>query len=197
LDREEAMGFAGLNLRLDAAERRTFLLLTTGHVLFVVALFNAAKLSEDYGLYAITPLFGLPLVLFGPRDRRIARSIVLLLGFALVHYAAVYCAAKSLRLPFTGAGLTNALWVAGGIGGLIGGMGSLALCALGRLLRPGRPAMLAIAIAVLCAIGAVGVTLMFQGWDAMAGEMAIARYLILYTPWQLAFAYFLAKLLRD
>ena len=183
-----------MNFRLNAAERRVFLLLAAGHVMFAVALLTLAERLGDYGLYAITPLFGLPLVLFGPRDRWRVRASVLLLGFALIHYAAVFFAGRSFRIPFSGQGFTDSLWIAGAIGGLVGAAGSLALCALGRMLRPASQAMLAIAVVALCLIGAVGVGLLFDRSD---GPGASFRFFILYTPWQLAFAYFLAKLLRD
>jgi hypothetical protein len=187
----------GIELGFDAAERRTFLLLAAGHLLFAAALFTVAPLIEENGLYAIAPLFGVPLALLGRGDRRLVRALVLVVGFGLVHYGAVYCAVKSVRVPFTGEGFTDSLWIPGAIGGLIGAAGSFALCALAGLLRPGSRAMLAAGVAVLTAVGAVGVYMLMSRMGTTDGKGSVASYLFIYTPWQLAFAWFLAKLLRN
>lgn len=193
----ERADIGGVDFGLDAAERRTFLLLVAGHLLFVAAMFTVAPQIGENGLYWIAPLFGLPLAVLGRGDRRLVRALVLILGFALIHYAAVFCAIKSVRVPFTGGGFTDSPWVPGAIGGSIGAVGSFALCALAGLLRPARRPQLAMATAALTAVGAVGVWLLLGRMGKTDGQETIASYLFVYTPWQLVFAYCLAKLLRS
>lgn len=183
---------AMLDLRLSPAERRTFLALALGHVLFAVALFTVAGALGEYAFYWITPLFGLPYLVLGPRGQLPARAFVLLIGFAAVHYGAALLASKCFAVPFTGTGLTGEIWICGAIGGAAGAVASFALCRLCGLLRPGGWGMLAAGTLTLTVLGAIGLSLAFTGWD----KDAVAPMLLLYTPWQLAFAWFLAKTLR-
>lgn len=184
---------ASIDLDLSPAERRTFLALAAGHALFAVALLTIAPLIQDFGLYAITPLFGLPLLVAGPRDRVAVRALVLLPGFALAHYCAVYLAVSSIKLPFVGGGFADSPFVIGAIGGAVGGAASLLLCTLGGMMRPRMGAQATAGVLVLAAVGALGVWAIFQ-INGSDGE--VAAMLSLYTPWQLVFAYLLAKLLR-
>jgi hypothetical protein len=183
---------AALDFRLSPAERWTFLWLAAGHLLFAIVLMAGGEALGDNGLYLITPLFGLPLVLLGPRDRLAARAFVLLIGFAAVHYGAVWLARNSYAVPFTGAGFTSDIGLCGAIGGAVGAAVSFALCRLFGLVRPGAGAMLVTGTLVLTIVGAVGVSILMVN---LKGE-SLAWMLLLYTPWQLAFAYFLAKTLR-
>lgn len=184
-----ARGFELRNLAPGGTEWRTFLALAAGHLLFAAALVTVAEPLGDYGLYIITPLYALPLVLAGPKDRILVRILVLLIGFALVHYGASWCAAKSYRHPFTGEGLTDSLLVAGAIGGAVGAAGSLLLCRIGGLMRAGAEIALMAGIVLLATMGGVGLSLAL-------GEESKIGLLALYTPWQLAFAWVLAKTLR-
>ncbi len=182
---------------LDRAELRTFLALAGGHLLFVAGMFVIAPLIGDYGLYAITPLYFLPLLAVGPKDQLAVRAAVLLLGITVVHYFAVFLAIKSIAMPFSGQqGFTDSPWVPGAIGGLVGAMGSVLLLMLGRMLRPGRRTTQWIAIALLTVIGAVSVRFaVFR--TGSEGDNGVAPLLWIYTPWQLTYAYLLAKLLRS
>jgi hypothetical protein len=186
-----------MDFTLSAGERRTFLLLAAGHVLFVAALFTVAERFHEYGLYVIAPLFGLPLAVMGRGDRRLVRALVLLLGFALVHYGAVFCATQSFHIPYSESGFTEEVWVSGAIGGAIGAGGAFLLCALAGLFRLERQGMLVAALIALTAIGALGVQIFFDHVGGTEGMAPPTPYLFIYTPWQLAFAWFLAKLLRN
>lgn len=184
---------AAFDFRLDRAERRTFLLLALGHLLFAIALMTVAASLGDYGFYLITPLFGLPLLVLGPRDHLAARAFVLLPGFAAIHYGAVWLAQQSYAVPFTDKGFTDLIPLCGAIGGLAGAAASFALCRLGGLLRPGSWPMALAGLAALTVLGAVGLSIAIGNM----GDSAVGWLLFLYTPWQLAFAYFLAKTLRS
>jgi len=177
---------------LNPAERRTFVALAFGHLLFAAALFTVAKGLGENAIYYLTPLFGLPLLLVAPRERIAARAFVVLIGFAAVHYGATAIAQQSYAFPFTGDGFTSSEGLCGAIGGAIGAVGSFGLCALLGLLRPRPYVMLAVGTLVLSGLGGLGVTL----WLMEKAPEAIAPMLWLYTPWQLAFAYFLAKTLK-
>jgi hypothetical protein len=192
----DTIAAGGLDLGLDRTELRTFLALAAGHLLFAAGLFTIAPLIQDYGLYAITPLFGLPLLVFGPKDRLAVRALVLLAGITAVHYFAVYLANESVAIPFSGhPGFIDSPWAPGAIGGLVGATGSFALLALSGMLRPGGYATLGIAILALTVIGAVSVRYSVFGPHS-GGDNGIVPLLWIYSPWQLAFAYFLAKLLK-
>jgi hypothetical protein len=182
---------AGLDFGLSRTERRTFLALVAGHALFVLALFTVAEHLGEYGLYLITPLFGLPLLVTGPKARFAARALVLLVGFPLLHFAAATLARQCYRVPFAGEGFTDSLWLCGAIGGVAGAAGSFALCALCGIFRPGAGTMAVAGTIVLAVLGGVGLS---AAVSFMPGD-AVAPLLLLYTPWQLAFAYFLAKTL--
>jgi hypothetical protein len=179
---------------LDAAELRTFLLLLGGHVLFFAVFFAAGALLEGNSLYLAAAVYGLPLVLFGPRDRRLERVLVLLVGIGVIHFCAVYLAIQSVPIPFTRPGLTDSVWVPGAIGGLVGAAGTFALCALAGLVRPGKRVTMIVATLVLTVIGSLGVRFGILREGPPAGDFA--PFVIIYTPWQLVFAYFLAKTLR-
>ena len=182
-------GRAGPDFGLNAGERRTLYALVAGHLLFVAALFTVAEWLGDYGLYIVTILYGLPLLLVGPRDRIAVRALVLLAGFPALHWAAASLARQAYSVPFTGQGFTDSMALCGAIGGAIGAAGSFALCALCGLLRPDARAMAIAGTLVLTILGALGLSAMFS----LMPKESVTPMLLLYTPWQLAFAYFLAK----
>lgn len=99
--------------------------------------------------------------------------------------------AKSYRVPFHGEGLTDSILLAGAIGGAVGGAGSLLPCRIAGLVRPGADRMLIAGAVVLAGVGAVGLSLTNIGAGTNLGLPP------LYTPWQLAFAYVLARTLRS
>ncbi len=175
-------------------EWRTFLLLVAGHLLFVAALFVRGGFLGNLQIHVSIALFGLPLLLFGQRDRIVARGLVLLIGFSLVHYCAFKLAQTSFRVPFSGEGLTDSPWVPGAIGGAVGAAGAFALCALAGLLRPGVRGLLLAGTLALVVIGSAGVRIGVFG-ESARDEMPWGL-LWVYVPWQLVFAYLLAKVLR-
>jgi hypothetical protein len=170
--------------------RRPFPLFAAGAVLFALALAAWVNLGRDdlmLWLALLTPLFGLPYLVLGARARwRTALYVLLLLP--AFHFAAIWGAMYSV-------GSHNASgYVAGAAGGVIGALLSfLALAAL-RLVRPRPLAAMAAGLVVLALLGAVGI----QQMDFLSdtGWSQYGLILSLSLPWQLAFAFLLARLLR-
>lgn len=188
----------GFRPGLTPAERVTFKWLVLGHILYAVALYIVLAANLEMGNIWITPLFALPLVLLGPKDRVWIRALVLLVGFSGIHYLATILAADSYEPAISVAARragTSPL-VPGLVGGAVGAAGSLALCALFRLTRRDKATLtLGLAgIVLLAIVGSLGVYGMLRGFGGAVGP--IGPFLVLYTPWQIAFAYVLAKLLR-
>jgi hypothetical protein len=189
----------GSGLALEGPEWRTFAKLIAGEALFIAAAslplpFHVDGLLDR--LYFLVALFGLPLLLFGPRNRLLIRALVYLIGIPVAHYLAVQATATSLRLdhlPFgvTKSGWTNDPFLCGATGGLVGSAVSLLFCWVAGLARLTTIPRTAAAILFLAAIGGAGVSAMF------AVQNSDQAWLALYVPWQAAFAYVLAKLLRS
>lgn len=188
----------GFRPGLSPAELATFKWLVLGHIVFAVALFVVLSGDLDMGNVWITPLFALPLVLLGPKDRIWIRALVLLVGFTGIHYLATILAIDSyepaIAIAARRAG-TSPL-VPGLVGGAVGAAGSFALCALFRLTGRDKATLMTglVGIVLLAAVGSLGVYGFLRGFGSVAGP--IGPFLVLYTPWQLVFAYVLAKLLR-
>jgi hypothetical protein len=171
--------------------RAPFPLLAAGAVLYVVTVaVSVAMMPGDTLTHAelLIPLFGLPLLLLGGRAGwRTALYVLLLLP--AFHWAAVCAAIYSTNWRHSDS------WVPGLAGGVTGALLSfLALAAL-RLARPRPAARMAAGILVLALLGGFGIVRMDfldgTGW----GDYGLL--LSLYLPWQLAFAFFLARLLRQ
>jgi hypothetical protein len=179
---------------LSPEQRRAFLLMLAGHLLYAIAFYLAGMwLQIEYFNVWITPLFALPLLIWGPRDRLAVRALVLLVGFTAVHYVAMWAAISSVPIPTGRSGLSDSPWVPGAIGGAIGGIGSLGLCLLAGLLRPGTRSLCLLGVLLLTLVGSLGVA---NTAFATGGAARIFGWYVLYTPWQLAFAYVLAKVLK-
>jgi hypothetical protein len=170
--------------------RRPFPLFVAGALLYaaVVAVCRPFAAGGDMlGLLELlVPLFGLPYLLLGGRAGWPSALYFLLLvpGF---HYLAVLAAIQST--DWRGSG-----FVPGLIGGLVGSLLSFgALLAL-RLAKPGAAAAMGLGVGILTLLGGLGVWKM----DFFAGT-ALDDYgllLVLYLPWQIAFGFFLSRLLR-
>jgi len=136
----------------------------------------------------LVPLFGLPFVLLG-RGPRWRTALYLLLLVPAFHYLAVLAAVSSLD----GMGRTRIL-PPGAIGGLLGAtLSFLALAAL-RLSRRRVLVTMIAGIVVLGLLGHFGV----QEMDFLSGTRLSGYDLLLslYLPWQIAFGFFLSRLLR-
>lgn len=177
------------DLALDSAAGSAFKWLVLGHILFAAGLFLLAVVRINP--YWLTPLFGLPLVWAGRGHRVGVKVAVLLVGFTLAHWLAIQAAAQvdAVEHPML-PGL-----VSGGIGAGL----SLLLIVVSGLARPGVPtAIFAVfGAALMAGIGSLVVYLyMTTGAGGGADVGQWVQLLKIYTPWQIAFAYVLAKVLR-
>jgi len=180
-----------LNLALDGAGLEAFKWLVVGHVAYVVGLAVMVALRIEHGMVWVTPLFGLPLLWRGRDHRLWGKVAVLLVAFTAVHYLAVQLAIRSYG--------DQAAVVPGLVGGAVGAAGSFALAALFGLLRPGAATLIfaMFATVLLAAVGSMGVYLyLTTGAPNDSTLAALVQLLKIYTPWQIAFAYALAKVLR-
>lgn len=185
-----ANGFSASSLSISGASARTFMSLIAGHLLFVAGLAAVIQYQVDRGNIWITPLFGLPWLILGPKDRFWQKALFVIVALTAVHYLAVEVA---VRNP-TG---TPSSWWLGAISGAIGGAASLLIAALLALLRrDSQTLMLAvIGTVLLTVLGAIGVHMFLAGGGADA-DGQLLDFLWIYTPWQIGFAYVLATLLR-
>jgi len=171
-------------------EWRTLGLLIAGTALFAITLRYSPIRPAIVAMFVLTPLFGLPWLLFGPHDRIVVRALVVVLGFPLAHCLAVGAglalAMSNRGFPFTPGGWTNSMAAAGAVSGVVGCGVSLMLCALAGLIRPGRRLAILLGTLLLGAVGAV----------ALAAIDGNRSYLAVDAIWQSAFAYLLAKTLR-
>ena len=176
-------------------DRPTFVSLLVGHVIFLALAAAAGPLSG----FLFTPIFVLPMLIVRRRSGLLGREIlvfaVLMTG---VHYLAVR-QAIGLEVPLTSVwpNLPED-WLAGGSAGLIGSAATFALIALFRLARPElrTAAILLIGTVLLTGLGAVGVATAgaMTGWEGIVGNLIFC--LLVYTPWQIAFAAILALVLH-
>jgi hypothetical protein len=171
------------------AQRRAWMLFATGAGLFAAAC--AALAGEDAipGMVAVylTPLFGLPyLAVAGRRRGAWPLFLYFLILLPAFHYLAFMAAVKAL-----GSILDGSPFVAGLAGGFVGS--ALSLLVLAPLSRRGRRgAKLLSGVILLTLIGGAGAWLItpMARW---AGEYS--GVLTLYLPWQVAFGFFLSRLL--
>jgi hypothetical protein len=131
------------------------------------------------------PLFGLPFLLASRRVRwRLA--IYFLLLVPAFHYAAVTAAIESTN--WRSSGLLPGL-----IGGITGAVLSFATLPALRLATFRRAGIMAVGVVTLALLGGVGVWKMdyFSGTDLDPYGLLLTLYL----PWQIAFGFFLSRLL--
>jgi len=184
------------DLGLELAAMETIKWLVLGHLFFLVGLALALLMRLEMGPVWMTPLFGLPLLWAGRGHRQWARILVFVIGFTAVHYLAVSVATQSyasMLLP------NKNLLLPGFLGGAIGSAGALGLCALFRLLRDGVPTLIlaAFGVALLAAMGSIGSYMFLTTGGAGSGfANAFIQMMWIYSPWQLLFAYLLAKTLE-
>lgn len=187
-DREYHSAF---DIGLDPVALEAVKWLVLGHLCYLAGLAFAVLASISLGNVWMTPLFVLPLLWAERKETNWLRVAVLTIGLTAVHYAAVALAINA----YPGSGQTM---VSGFVGGAVGGFGSLALLAVCGMIRPGVAYLIfgAFGATLLAGLGAFGVY-MYLGTgvdESFASEFS--RLLWVYSPWQLLFAYVLAKTLK-
>lgn len=193
----------------------TFKWLIGGALLYSLVLLVMMKARPDETIvpflgpsFYLTPLFGLPLVLRTiHRPGRLRRLIYFLVLLPAVHMGAIYLAyfhALSTFDPIAGQGGYSLALVSGAWGGAAGSMAGFIALLLVRLAPRRRPELVAMGFfaILLTVLGAavLGQALLISGGDAAAvhdSERVILALEIIHLPWQVAFAFALAWLMRS
>jgi len=190
LDDDEREYHSPFDLALNPAALETFKWLVLGHVLYVIGLALVVYFHIPNGAVWITPLFGLPFVWHERHHRAGVKALVFFGGFTLMHYVAL--------MTVSGISGDGVGFLRGFVGGAVGGGGCLLLCAIFGLLRKGSSLTFEAFGTVL--LGAVGSFCLFLYLTTGASGASIASDVVqplkIYTPWQIAFAYVLARVLR-
>ena len=184
---------SSFDLALGSRALDTFKWLVLGHILYVIGLGFVIYFRVPNGAVWVTPLFGLPILYHERRHRFWPKAFVFLIGFTVMHYVALMTA--------TGLYHDDIGFVEGFIGGFVGAAGTLLLCGGFGLLRPGSSLIFeGFGTILLGAVGSFCVYLyLTTGATGAAGDSFVSDWvqpLKVYTPWQLVFAYVLAKVLR-
>lgn len=178
------------DLALKPAALEMFKWLVLGHVLYVIGLAMLLYLQVDNAAVWATPLFGLPFVWQEREHRVVVKALVFFVGFTLMHYVALK----------TVSGITGDQvgFLRGFVGGAIGAGGCLLLCAVFGLLRKGSSLTFEAFGTLL--LGAVGSFVLYlyltTGASGDSFASSVVQLLKIYTPWQVIFAYVLARVLR-
>ncbi|MGQ0659583.1 hypothetical protein [Sphingosinicella sp.] len=181
---------SSFSLGLSSGAARAFMWLVAGHFLYVAGLAVVINANVERGNIWITPLFGIVWLLASAKGRFWARALLVIVAFTAIHYLAVEAAIQSYSGEST--------WVAGAVGGAVGSAASLILGILLGLLRRDSQALTLAAIGTLLLIlvGSFGVHMYLSATPA-GREGGLLDLLWIYTPWQVSFAYVLAKLLKS
>jgi hypothetical protein len=168
--------------------RKTFPLFLAGALLYAAVVAACIRWIDDDDLLTLlelaVPLFGLPLLATRRRSWRLALCLVLLVP--AFHFLAVMAAIRSV--DWRGSG-----FLPGAIGGTIGAFLSFLILPMLGLARFRQAGTMALGVVVLALLGGFGVSRM----DAFSGT-GLDPYgllLTLYLPWQIAFGFFLSRLL--
>jgi len=186
---------SAFDLAFDWAAFEAFKWLVLGHILFVVGLVLTLYFQIPNGAIWITPLLAAPLVWKGRKHRPWVKVAVLLVGFTGAHYLGTQ-AALSAHQP--GLALEPSL-LPGFAGGAVGAAAALGLCAIFGLLRPGAATLIfaLFGILLLAMTGSLVVYLyLTTGGNSDTVFGTLVQALKIYTPWQILFAYVLAKVMR-
>jgi len=178
------------DLALNPAALEMFKWLVLGHILYIIGLAVVIYFHIENGAVWITPLFGLPFVWQERHHRPAVKALVFFVGFTLMHYVAL----KTV----SGISGDEVGFLRGFVGGMIGAGGSLLLCAIFGLLRKGSSLTFeAFGTVLLGAIGSFCLYLyLTTGGTGNSFVSDWIQPLKIYTPWQVAFAYVLARVLR-
>ena len=175
-------------------QKVAFGLFILGALLFAAAV-AAPFWSDDIDgkAFLCMILFGLPYVLRALARRTNWLAVLYLVLLVPAFFVAAWIAALYTWGAMNGGSLvppSGAMLVAGLAGGLVGSVLSfLALFLPGLRVAGARPALMIAGIALLTALGGVGLEMADTG-------AAWSQVLWLFLPWQIVFGYFLSRLLR-
>lgn len=187
---------SSFDLALDWAAFEAFKWLVLGHILYVAGLALTLYLQIPNGAVWATPLLAAPLVWKGRQHKLWAKLAVMLVGFTAAHYLGVLAAQAANQQ----AGVHPELsLLPGTAGGAVGAAAALALCGLFGLLRHGAATLIFAVFGVVLLALTGGLTVYLYLTTGASGDtpfVALVQLLKIYTPWQILFAYVLAKVLR-
>ncbi len=182
---------SSFNLSLDSASGTAFKWLVLGHLFFIAALCVLTLANVSNGAVWITPLLTLPLVWAGRSHKLVMKIAVLVVGLTLAHWVAAQLANQvSLSADPMRFGL---------IGGAVGS-GLALLFVLGSGL--GRPGIATAIFAVFgtALLAGLGALVVYLYMTTVAPNQGFPgdwlQLLKIYVPWQIAFGFVLAKVLR-
>lgn len=182
---------SSFNLALDSAAGMAFLWLVLGHLFFIAGLCVLVLANVANGAVWLTPLFALPLVWAGRGHKLGVKLAVLVIGFTAAHWLAAQAAGQFNAVTHP--------MLPGLVGGAVGAGASLLLVMVSGLARPGAATAIFVVFgtALLAGLGALVVYLYMT---TLAGSERFPldwlQLLKIYTPWQVGFAFVLAKVLR-
>ncbi|GEM_PF-1075949 len=182
---------SSFNLALDSAAGTAFKWLVLGHLFFIAALCVLTLANVANGAVCLTPLLTLPLVWAGRSHKLSMKIAVLIVGVTAAHWAAAQLS-----------GQINAVanpMLPGLVGGAVGSGIAFALVLLTGLGRPGVASGIfaLFGTVMLAGLGALVVYLYMTTGNTREGFPGDwIQLLKIYVPWQIGFAFVLAKLLR-
>jgi hypothetical protein len=190
---------SSFDIALDWAGFEAFKWLVLGHIVYAIGLGLAFSLEIPNGVIWMTPLFAAPLVWKGRGHRLWAKVLALIVGVTAAHYLGMQAAAYAQQYQATLSAVPEPSLLPGFAGGAVGAVVALGLCAVFGLVRPGAATWIFVlfGVVLLALIGGLGVYLyLTTGARGDTLVSALMQLLKIYTPWQIAFAYVLAKVLR-
>ena len=190
---------SSFDIALDWAGFEAFKWLVIGHIVYALGLALAFSLEIPNGVIWMSPLFAVPLVWKGRGHRLWAKVLALVVGFTIAHYLGMQAAWYTQQYQASLSTVVEPSLLPGFVGGGVGAIVALGLCAVFGLMRPGAATLVfsVFGIVLLALIGGLGVYLyLTTGARGDTFISALMQLLKIYTPWQIAFAYVLAKVLR-
>ncbi|NIJ63838.1 hypothetical protein FHR20_000769 [Sphingomonas leidyi] len=182
---------SSFNLALDSAAGTAFKWLILGHLFFIAGLCVLTLANVANAAVWLTPLLTLPLVWAGRGHKLAMKVAVLIVGLTFAHWAGAQLAnqvnASTDPMRF---GL-----IGGGVGA---GLALLFVLGSGLGRRGIAPVIFAVfGTAMLAGLGALVVYLYITtGSTSETFPGNWVQLLKIYTPWQIGFAFVLAKVLR-
>jgi hypothetical protein len=190
---------SSFDVALDWAGLEAFKWLVIGHIVYTFGLAVAFFLEIPNGVVWMTPLYAAPLVWKGRGHRLWAKILALVAGFTAAHYLGMQAASYAQQYLASLNDVVEPSLLPGFVGGAVGAIAALGLCAVFGFIRSGAATLVfaLFGVILLALIGGLGVYLyLTTGARGDTFVSALMQLLKIYTPWQIAFAYVLGKVLR-